>query len=236
MVTNKVEQIGAKNLESALSNHTRLVRDSGLVTAGATVNSLPLSNKFWINNQHQNYLIQVLDGAAFFEWSTITSNTGNTLTINPALSVAPSAGDEVVIYDLVQPGSGIPTNVDVVEWGGVALTGADITTNIQNIDVALSTIYLPMSIHNSSVGAALTVDLDTGLYGGRTNTEVWVQSSGAATFTVQGSRDNVNFRNTDTIVLAVAGQAHRGYLNAYRYIRVTTPAANNNEIEIAASR
>jgi len=231
-----VEQIGAKNLESALSNHTRLVRDSGLVTAGATVNSLPLSNKFWINNQHQNYLIQVLDGAAFFEWSTITSNTGNTLTINPALSVAPSAGDEVVIYELLQPGGGTPINVDVVEWGGTPVTGADLTNYITGLYNLMLWQNEAKSTYNSSVGAALTVTLDTGTYGGRSSIEVWVNSNGAATFTVQGSRDNVNFRNTDTIVLGGAGEAHRGYLNAYRYIRVTTVAVNNNEIEIAASR
>jgi hypothetical protein len=231
-----MDGIGIKNLEQTLENHVRLVRDTGLVDAGALANVIPVQFKAWLNNQHQNYLIQILSGAAIYEWSVITASFPNILVINPALTAAPAYGDKIAIYELIVPGGGIPANVDVTEWGGVALTGADITPNIQNIDVALSTIYLPLSAYNVSVGAALTVDLDTGLYGGRTHVEVWVQSSGAANFLVYGSRDNVNFRLTDTIILAIAGQAHRAYFNAYRYIRVATVAANNNEIEIAASR
>jgi len=92
------------------------------------------------------------------------------------------------------------------------------------------------SNYGSSTGAVLTVDLDTGVYGGRLYAEVWVKSSAAATFTVYGSRDNSNWREVDTIVLDEAGEASRGYDNAYRYIRVATTDANNNEAEIVASR
>ncbi len=92
------------------------------------------------------------------------------------------------------------------------------------------------SAYNSSTGAALTVDLDTGKYGGRLYVEVWVKSSAGATFTVYGSRNNADWRTVDTLVLAAAGEAHKGYDNAYRWIRVATTTANNNEIEIVATR
>lgn len=96
--------------------------------------------------------------------------------------------------------------------------------------------FQPLSAFGSSTAAGLTVTLDTGPYGGRLQVEVFVGSSAAATFTVAGSRNNSDFRTVDTITLTASGNAHRGYFNAYRYIRVSTAAANNNEIEIVASR
>lgn len=96
-------------------------------------------------------------------------------------------------------------------------------------------VFAPLSAYGSSVGQALSVSLDTGVYG-RTTVEVWVKSSAAATFTVEASRDGTNWRTVDTITLSAAGEQHRGYQNAYRYVRVSTIAANNNEIELVASR
>ena len=92
------------------------------------------------------------------------------------------------------------------------------------------------SNYGQSTGAALTVDLDSGLYGGRLYVEVWVKSSAAATFTVKASRDGTNWRDMDTITLSGAGEEHKGYSNAAKYIRVITTAANDNEIEIWGSR
>ena len=92
------------------------------------------------------------------------------------------------------------------------------------------------SNYGQSTGAALTVDLDSGLYGGRLYVEVWVKSSAAATFKVQGSRDNTNWRDCGEIVLSGAGEDAKGYDNAYRYLRVTTSDANDNEAEIVSSR
>jgi len=104
-------------------------------------------------------------------------------------------------------------------------------------DTGITALSEPKSAYGSSLGAALTVDLDTGLYGGRIHVEVWVKSSAAATFTVYGSRNGTDLRNTGlSIVLGAAGEDHLGFNNAYRYIRVSTPNANDNEIEIVSSR
>ncbi len=90
--------------------------------------------------------------------------------------------------------------------------------------------------YGSSTGAALTVDLDTSELGGRMEVDVWVKSSAAASFEVRGSWNGTDWRLVDTIALSGAGEEHRHYANAYRHLRVTTPAANDNEAEIAATR
>lgn len=104
---------------------------------------------------------------------------------------------------------------------------------IRNIGEAF---FKPISTYGSSTNSPLSVVLDTGEYGGRVNVEVWVKSSGPADFNVYGSKDGINYRKTDTISLTAAGEEHRGYGNAYRYIKVETTAANTSEIEIVASR
>ena len=101
--------------------------------------------------------------------------------------------------------------------------------------------------HGSSEGAALTVTLDTGVSGGRTEVDVWVKSNNESTFKVQGSRDNTSWRQlrrnkfsddskTDLELSVNNSEEHLHFQNGYRYIRVTTPAAWNNEAEISASR
>ena len=86
-----------------------------------------------------------------------------------------------------------------------------------------------------SAAAALEVILDCNEFG-RNPVEVWAKSSAAATFTVSCSRDGVDYRTADTITLAATGEELRTYDNAYRFIKVATTAANNNEIEIVAGR
>ena len=91
------------------------------------------------------------------------------------------------------------------------------------------------SAYDGSTGAALEVILDTG-DGARSLAEVWAKSSAAATFTVSCSRNGVDYRTVDTIVLAAAGEDLLVYQNAYRFIKVATTDVNNNEIEIVAGR
>jgi hypothetical protein len=107
-----------------------------------------------------------------------------------------------------------------------------------SIDALLQQIFAQSVIRQTSTAAGLTTTLDTGLYGGRTNVEITVNSNAApTTFTVSGSADNVNWTQVDTIQVTTANTAvHKGYGNAYRYIKVATAAANNNTIEIVASR
>jgi len=67
--------------------------------------------------------------------------------------------------------------------------------------------------------------------------EVWVKSSDAADFFIEGSADGKNFRHLYTLsVAAGGGENHDGYMNAYPVLRVRTEAANDSEIEIVAAR
>jgi len=92
--------------------------------------------------------------------------------------------------------------------------------------------------HGSSTASALSVVLDT-LGVTAQIIEIWVKSSGVATFKIYGSQDGVAWTYCDTddqIVLGGAGEDHEVYHNAYRFIKVATTANNNNEIEIVAQR
>ncbi|MFC2000175.1 hypothetical protein ACFLXE_05410 [Chloroflexota bacterium] len=108
--------------------------------------------------------------------------------------------------------------------------------------------FEPHTNQDTSTGAVLTVSLDCSFTGGKTEVDIWVKSSAAATFNVEGSTDNSNWRQLRRrkysddalidveVVLAGAGEDHIHIQNAYRYLRVVTTDENDNEIEIAASR
>lgn len=91
--------------------------------------------------------------------------------------------------------------------------------------------------YGSSKGAALSVILDT-LGVTAQIIKVWVKSDGAATFKIYGSQDGGTWTYCNAgeqIVLAGAGEEHKVYFNAYRFIKVATTASNDNEIEIVVS-
>lgn len=89
---------------------------------------------------------------------------------------------------------------------------------------------------DTSTGASLSVTHDTGKFGGGSIIELHVESSAAATFTIEASADNATFRDTGLDqVLTGAGFKHAGFRNAYRFIRVSTTNANDNIIEILSA-
>lgn len=196
--------LGHGDLQDALRNYTRRVYLTGTVDTGATNTVIPILDVDLPANIFKGLYCHFITGGAKGVWRKILSNDVTSLTLENALLVTPSSGDQFAIIDVR--------------------------------DVLIGTLFEPKSAYGSSTGAAITVDLDTGLYGGRTIVEVWVKSSAAATFTVYGSRNGTDYRKIEDIILGGAGEEHRGYQNAYRYIRVSTSAANNNECEIVASR
>ena len=158
--------IGIKNLQQSLNDFVRLVRDYATIDAGATNVSIPTANKFWVVNQHVGYYVQVYSGGAgtTFEWSVVTANTTDTLTIFPALSFAPLPGDTIVILDIESP-SVIPGVLsDIIKWGGTALTGADITTYFAHLNLDITS--LRDAICAAGVGAKTLADIVTAITGG----------------------------------------------------------------------
>lgn len=101
------------------------------------------------------------------------------------------------------------------------------------VEKTITDAYTPVSAYNMVSGAGLSVTLDTG---GRVTVEVWVKSDVVADFKVYGSSDGNRWRLVDTISLGSPGELSRGYMNAYRWVKVETSAVGNNEIEITASR
>lgn len=107
-----------------------------------------------------------------------------------------------------------------------------IKTKIDNTFTEVQKLSTPVSIHDTSMGAALSVSLEVGH---RSFVEVWVKTSAAATFKVYDSRDNVNWRECDEIPFDGAGEIKNGYWNSSKYVKVSTTDVNDNEIEISAS-
>lgn len=89
--------------------------------------------------------------------------------------------------------------------------------------------------HDTSTGAALSVTLDTG-QAAQPIVEIFVKSNLAAAFQVAGSSDGINFRDSIVInVITPSFEKVQSLSNAFRYVRVSTLAAQNNEIEIVAT-
>jgi len=110
-------------------------------------------------------------------------------------------------------------------------------TSVKRLDEHIQEIYTPRSNSGKSQAKALMTALDLRGLGGRMTVEVWVKSSGAADFFIEGSANGQDFRKLYTLsVLGGGGENHEGFMNAYPVIRVRTEAANDNEIEIVAAR
>ena len=158
------------------------------------------------------------------------------VTALPALPAGANAIGTVGVTAL----PALPAGANAIGTVGVTSTvnPPALDANMSSLISTLQGFYAAISIDQTSAAAALTTTLDTGAYGGRSNLEVYVSTdnAGGATFNVYGSKDNVNWRLVDSIVLSAAGYNHKGYLNGYRYIQVSTTIAANNEIEIVASR
>ena len=122
---------------------------------------------------------------------------------------------------------------------GIELSSADaasLIAELRGLGRLLRECYEPRTAYGESTADKLVVALDLRGLRARANVEVWVKSSAAADFIVEGSRDGVSWRPVKTISLSGAGERHEGYQNAYPVIRVRTEASNDNEIEIVASR
>jgi hypothetical protein len=129
--------IGEKNLQRALLYHNRPIVARGEVDAGATASTIPLKNVRLVTNQLVGYFIEVISGALTGQWSEITANDATTLTISPALTDALAENDQIVILK-----SGT-VEQNIAEWGGTAVTGRDITLDIQmlqNLDLAITAL------------------------------------------------------------------------------------------------
>lgn len=106
------------------------------------------------------------------------------------------------------------------------------------VEPSLMNARRPIFARDASIGAGLAVILDLSGLNSRSLVAVFVRSSAAAIFTVEGSLTPgaAGFRVCDTIEFGAAGQDVVYYNNAFPYVRVRTESPNNNEIDISAAR
>jgi len=105
-------------------------------------------------------------------------------------------------------------------------------------EATLIDVQKPISARDASVGMRLSVTLDLSGLNSRSLVAVFVRSSAAAVFCVEGALNPVDgsFRVCDTIELGGAGQEIAYYQNAFPYVRVRTENPNNSEIDMSATR
>jgi len=120
------------------------------------------------------------------------------------------------------------------------ITGSTVLKWLREIHVDVDVVHdslRPRSAYSTSTSATLTVTLDVSdVRRGRSHVEVGVRSSSAGDFYVEGSHNNVRWWPVDTITVTANVDEHRGYLNAFPYIRVRTNLVADNEIVIVSSR
>jgi len=110
------------------------------------------------------------------------------------------------------------------------------------ITAVLSTAYQSNTVLDAAIAANGDLDLDTGLYGGRTTVCLHAEHTDAMGITVYGSPDNINFvklfEDLTTIAASVGGTISQSFDNAYRYLRVTVSglAGTGAKAFLAASR
>jgi hypothetical protein len=161
-----MNNIGRDNLRNILLNYSGSVRHVARINVGATNTNIPLKDTFLQPNSFDGLMIQILDGPAFFEWSTISSTGFTSITLSNPVTV-PNENDIIVIYNY-KNSSTSPTNTNLSQWGGTPLTGADITPNITNLDLALSTLQTNLLADIGNItqwgGTALTgADITTNI-------------------------------------------------------------------------
>ena len=136
---------------------------------------------------------------------------------------------------------------NIINWGGIALTGRDISSDIARLDIALSAfrdaicaaapnaktlndVYtrildVQQNVYSQLIGAdetiAQSITLDVS---GRTLLDIYGKADTATPFGLDCSNDNTNWI-TDYLTWAAATEVKETHTNAFRYLRLKSNAA-----------
>ena len=70
----------------------------------------------------------------------------------------------------------------------------------------------------------------------RAHLEVWMKYGGACAIALEGSRNNIDWREVDSWAPGAAGEDHSGYLNGYAYVRLRSATTGIDlEFELSAN-
>ena len=163
------EKIALPTYETLLIEAIRsLAVDSGTVSvippAGAPV--LQDSSKNWTANVHAGRLVKIIRGTGAGQLRVVQSNTATVLTVTQTWTIPLNTTSVYVIL-----GESIISallDMNLTQWGGVVLTGRDVSLDLANLDAALSTRAAEATLATraseatlASILAALDVALST---------------------------------------------------------------------------
>ena len=192
-----------------------------------------------------DYLINNLSIETGIDTGTTTGAGAATLTdVNKNWAVNALVGSLVKITEGAGAGqlrvitSNTATQITVASnWATIPAAGHEYSIISMGSGGTPSGVYESSYEQDFSVGAALSVDLDTGENGGRSCVNIYLTSSVDATWFVSVSSDNVLWHIVDELEVEAGVAFYAPYSdNAWRYIRVATAAVGNHTAEIVASR
>ncbi len=146
-------QIGPYDFTKALKAQNTANVDSGLVllaSNGPPV-TLKVSGKNWSVNMFADCIVEITGGAGLGQIRKALSNTSDTLVLDVAWTVVPDPGNPYRIGVFGKMAS------DIATWGGVALTGRDVSKDLANLDITLS------ALRDAVKGGKTLADINTTL-------------------------------------------------------------------------
>lgn len=149
--------ISIKNLIAALQQSGIPSSYQGIVGTGSSTTSIVDSVGGFDADEWKDYGVQFTQNTATAalrgQWTKITANTGNTLTVSPALPATPASGDT---YDIRIFGSRV---INIESVGGTSQTGADWTPLFQAIADALAADGAAVPSKTLQIGGSDGTDL-----------------------------------------------------------------------------
>lgn len=127
-----------------LGNFARNIFDTIEVNTVPDANQITFVNRQYntelllLHDTFQGFYLQFFTGELAGQTFEIQDTFTNGVFIEPAMSTLPQPGDEAVITNIRNFID--PEGFNLEEWGGTELTGADITQNLLNLDMALTTL------------------------------------------------------------------------------------------------
>jgi len=126
-----MEGIGFMNLIQAL--FTGRIDTVGY---GATSTSIPTTNMRLVPSAWKGGYIYFVNGLNQGQYAQITDNTDTTLTVT-GLPIAPSQGDVFLLFLGPQVNVNVAAPENVAQWGGVAVTGRDISLDLADLSSSI---------------------------------------------------------------------------------------------------
>lgn len=135
-------------LEETLRKITEASVDTGIADDTSTVNYLDDSSKNWPTDAFVNLIVEITEGTGLGQFAKIASNTATRLTFVAPMPVAPDATSHYRIGFYGKMAG------DITHWGGMSLTGRDISLDLARLDITISAL-------RDALRGAATKDLST---------------------------------------------------------------------------